>query len=177
MYLSIFIILCIIAYWLYKTPTSTTTKKKKLFDEEEISKEKRDQIVTTIPHIRVRLNTIQHDILIKKISVYKEIETTLNNFVLERHIISKFDFEQIIISISILNIKQVVNWMEKVSTFATLRNIRLEIVESIIKVNPLFTPENLILDKNAMFRIKKLPKLQTNEVFLINNSGWNTKIS
>ena len=73
------------------------------------------------------------------------------------------------------NINQLLSYInQNLSDSPDLLTIRAELMDKILELNPLLAPDNLVLNKNYVLKVKETKKPRADEKLLIDNSSWNT---
>jgi flagellar biosynthesis GTPase FlhF len=102
-----------------------------------------------------------------------EINDKLTYLTREKGKISRSFFEDFVISNCVANINQLLSYInQNLGASTDLLKIREELMESILKFNPQLAPENLIINKNYVVKIKKLKNLKNDEKLIIENVNW-----
>lgn len=120
---------------------------------------------------RKYLKTAEFEILVLKIPD-GEIEDKLTYLSSEKGQISRSLFEDFLIATCIANVNQLLFHLnQQVTDPPDLVNIRKEIIDYILEVNLSLTPENLIINKNYVVKLKKGRK-KKDERLLVDNKSW-----
>ncbi|MGD9157232.1 MAG: AAA family ATPase [Desulfobacteraceae bacterium] len=89
--------------------------------------------------------------------------------------ISKSYYEDFLITNCVANINQLLSYISNNSYYAdNLLKVRAELLEEIFKYNPTLKPDNLIINKNSVVKVKTTKKPRANEILLTENDHWNT---
>jgi len=87
--------------------------------------------------------------------------------------ISKIFYEDFMVSNCIANVNQLIfHIRQRVVDPQILIEIRKELIDCILDINPLLNPDNLVINKNFVIKLKESTELQEGEKLLISNSGW-----
>ena len=87
--------------------------------------------------------------------------------------ISKSFYEDFVVSNCIANVNQLIYHIrQRLVEPQILVDIRSELIECILDINPLLDPDNLIVNKNFVVKIKDDKKLKEGEKVLVNNDAW-----
>jgi len=90
--------------------------------------------------------------------------------------ISKSFYEDFVVSNVVANVNQLIYHIrQKLVSPQTLIQIRIELINCIIDINPLLDPKNLVINKNFVVKIKENDILKEGEKLLIDNSNWKDK--
>lgn len=123
---------------------------------------------------KVFIEAAQFDLLIIHLPD-DEIDDHLTYFTRERGNIRKSLFDDLIMSKCIANIKEFIEFLNSKSvTVEEINNIRAEIVDAIIKHNPRFSPDNLVVNSNGVVKVRK-PGME-NLKPLTENDVWNEDV-
>lgn len=102
-----------------------------------------------------------------------ELDDKLTHFTREKGKISRSYYEDFLISNCIGNINQLLSFInQNLMGSNNLLDIRAEIMEYILKYNPLLKPDNLTINKNYVVKVMKTKKPRTDEKLMIENSDW-----
>lgn len=114
----------------------------------------------------------EFEILILEIPV-SEIEDKLAYLARDKGSITRSFYEDFIISNCIANVNQLLYHIKQQSNNPPdLMSIRSEIMEAILKINKLLNPENLIINRNSVVKLKT-GELKEGERLLTDNKNWN----
>lgn len=103
-----------------------------------------------------------------------ELEDKLAYLAREKGIIPKSLYEDFVIATCIANINQLLSHIrQQMSSPPDLMKIRDEIMGEILKVNPPLTPNNLILNRNHVVKLKTGDTIGDGEKLLTDNKNWN----
>ena len=104
-----------------------------------------------------------------------ELNDKLTYLTREKGKISRSFYEDFIISSCVANINQLLSYInQNLSASPDLLTIRAELMDKILELNPSLAPENLVLNKNFVLKVKTTKKPRQDEKLLIDNSTWNT---
>jgi ATP-dependent Clp protease ATP-binding subunit ClpC len=104
-----------------------------------------------------------------------ELNDKLAYLAREKGKISRSFYEDFIIASCVGNINQLLGYInQNYSETSNLLEIRAELMEQILKLNPLIAPENLVINKNFVVKVMTTKKPRTDEKLLTDNSSWNT---
>lgn len=102
-----------------------------------------------------------------------EINDKLTYLTREKGKISRSFYEDFVISNCVANINQLLSYIsQNLGASTDLLKIREELMESILKFNPQLEPENLIINKNYVVKVKKLKNLKSGEKPIVENANW-----
>ena len=102
-----------------------------------------------------------------------EINDKLTYLTREKGKISHSFYEDFVISNCVGNINQLLSYInQNLGNQPNLLKIRAELMNAILKHNSQLAPENLIINKNYVVKIKKFKKLKDGEKSIIENSNW-----
>ncbi len=111
-------------------------------------------------------------VLILKIPL-DEIEDKLAYFVRDKGKISRSFFEDYVIATTVANINQLLHHLnQQIEDPPDLIKLREELMGLIIEINPSFDPDNLIINRNSVIKIKKKKELENGEKMLKDNKYW-----
>lgn len=121
----------------------------------------------------VMLKTLDDfEVLILKIP-NADLDDKLTYLTQEKGKISRSLYEDFVITNCIANINQLLSYIrDNLSHTTDLIKIRAEVVEAILKYNPLLSPDNLIINKNHVVKIMRTKKPRADEKLLTDNSNW-----
>jgi len=103
-----------------------------------------------------------------------ELEDKLAYLAREKGVIPKSFYEDFVIATCIANINQLLSHIrQQMSSPPDLMKIRDEIMGEILKVNPPLTPNNLILNRNHVVKLKTGDTVGDGEKLLTDNKSWN----
>jgi len=125
--------------------------------------------------IEVKLKTVKDKILIYKIPEH-EVNDKLTYFTRERGLIAKSLYEDFLIATCVANIQDFLDKLKKRGiTSEKLLKIRYELVEKILNINPILKPDNLIINKNNVVKIKEDEEIDEC-ILLIDNEYWDRDV-
>lgn len=111
-------------------------------------------------------------VLILKIPL-NEVEDKLAYFVRDKGKISRSFFEDYVIATTVANINQLLHHLnQQIEDPPDLIKLREELMDLIIEINPSFDPDNLIINRNSVIKIKKKKELEDGEKMLKDNKYW-----
>jgi ATP-dependent Clp protease ATP-binding subunit ClpC len=120
---------------------------------------------------KFRLKTVDYTLLIFKIPV-EEINDKLTYFTREKGLIAKSLFEDFLIANCVSNITPFLQHLQqKGTTLEQLNDIRAEIVEKILEINPKLSPDSLVINSNHVVKMKE-GSLDDDERLLSQNEFW-----
>jgi len=106
-----------------------------------------------------------------------EIDDKLTYLTREKGKISRGFFEDFAIANCVANINQLLSFInQSMADSPNLLSIRSELMEKILDFNPTIAPENLIINKNFVIKVKTTKKPRADEKLLTDNSSWNSSI-
>lgn len=125
--------------------------------------------------VQVFLKTISYKLLIFKIPE-KELNDKLTYFTREKGLIPKSLYYDFLIATCVSNITPFIQHLQqKETTTEQFQELRSEIVDKILKVNPKMSPDNLIINTNHVVKVKKGPK-KDDEKLLSENDFWSKDV-
>jgi len=93
----------------------------------------------------------------------------------EKGKVTKSFYEDFVIANCVANINQLLSYInQNMSGSADLLTVRVELMERILEVNPSLAPENLVVNKNFVVKVKTTKKPRPDEKLITENSSWNT---
>ena len=121
--------------------------------------------------VQVYLETVSYNLLIFKIPE-TELNDKLTYFTREKGLIAKSLYHDFLIATFVSNINKFLKHLQKKGTSRDqFIDIRSEVVDKILDINPTIIPSNLIVNANHVLKIKTDPK-QDNEKLLTENDFW-----
>lgn len=121
--------------------------------------------------IKIYLETAQYNLLIFQIPE-DELDDKLTYFTREKGLIAKSLYHDFLIATFVSNINQFLQHLQQKGTDKEQFNdIRSEVVDKILEINPKLIPSNLIINTNHVLKLKSDPK-KDNERLLIKNDFW-----
>jgi ATP-dependent Clp protease ATP-binding subunit ClpC len=122
--------------------------------------------------IKVFIKEADFNVLILRIPE-DEIEDKMAYLAREKGQITRSLFEDFVIASTVANINQFIFHLNQQSNVPpNLMEVREELMKAILKINPLLDPNNLIINKNHVIKIKKRKKLNEDEKLLTENKNW-----
>jgi len=104
-----------------------------------------------------------------------ELNDKLAYLAREKGKVSRSFYEDFVIASCVANINQLLSFInQNYSDSANLLEIRAELMERILELNPLIAPENLVINKNFVIKVKTTKRPRADEKLLTDNSSWNT---
>lgn len=125
---------------------------------------------------KVWIDVAEFEILVIEFDNNKEeIEDKLAYLAREKGNIPKSFYEDFAIVNCVANINQLIfHIKQRQPSNEDLSNIRAKVMESLIKINPLFDPKNLIINRNSVVKVKLEDQgLAEDERRLTDNKFWN----
>ena len=121
--------------------------------------------------VEINLNTVSYKALINQIPT-SELNDKLTFFTREGGLIPHDLYNDFLIANCISNIGDLLQYLQHTGAdFDELADIRKEMVSKCIEINPLLSPENIIINNNQVMKIKSKIK-QRGSVPLIENKYW-----
>lgn len=121
--------------------------------------------------VQVYLETSSYNLLIFQIPEI-ELDDKLTYFTREKGLIAMSLYHDFIIATFVSNISQFLQHLQQKGTDKEqLVEIRSEVVDKILELNPKLIPSNLIINPNHVLKIKTGPK-KSNEKLLTENDFW-----
>lgn len=118
------------------------------------------------------LNEADFSVLILRIPD-DEIEDKLAYLARDKGQISRSFFEDYIIATSVANINQLLYHLnQRLNVPVDLIMVRVELMTTIVDINPLFDPSKLIVNKNSVIKVNKSNELEEGEKLLTDNKYW-----
>jgi ATP-dependent Clp protease ATP-binding subunit ClpA len=104
-----------------------------------------------------------------------ELNDKLTYLTREKGKISRSFYEDFIISSCVANINQLLSYInQNLADSPDLLTIRAELMDKILVLNPGLAPENIVINKNFVLKVKETKRPRKDEKLLIDNSTWNT---
>ncbi|RLD67351.1 MAG: hypothetical protein DRI98_12695 [Bacteroidetes bacterium] len=104
-----------------------------------------------------------------------ELDDKLTYLAREKGKVSRSFYEDFVIANCVANINQLLSYVtQNFSESPNLLEIRAELMERILDLNPSLAPDNLIINKNFVVKVKKTKKPRADEKLLTENSSWDT---
>jgi len=102
-----------------------------------------------------------------------EINDKLTYLTREKGKISRSFYEDFVIANCVANINQLLSYInQNLGNQPDLLKIREELMDNILKHNSQLAPENLIINKNYVVKVKKFKRLKDGEKSIIENNSW-----
>jgi len=125
---------------------------------------------------KVWIEEAEFEILILKIPG-NEINDKLAYFARDKGKISKSFYEDFIITSCVANINQLLYRIKsQPNGGSNLLKIREEIMDAVLKDNPLLIPDNLVINRNSVIKLKDPVNDGDDERSLTDNKSWNLNI-
>ena len=125
--------------------------------------------------IEVHLKAVSYSLLIFKISE-DDVDDKLTYFTREKGLIAKSLFDDFLIATCVSNITDFLQHLTQRGTGVDhLSKIRAEVVEEILKINPLLIPSALVINSNRVVKIKRAGQCK-GEKLLTDNDIWNKDV-
>jgi len=120
---------------------------------------------------QVKLDTVNYMLRIIQIP-QSEMNDKLTYFSRERGLISKFLFEDFLIVVCIPEVHAFVQQLQQLGISKDeFVKIRSEVVSKVLEINPLFKPENLMINQNQVLKLAEGPK-NAMDTPLTENPHW-----
>lgn len=87
--------------------------------------------------------------------------------------ITRSFYEDFLIANCLANVNQLLFHIRQQAEGVNLLKIREEIMDEILKINPLLDPNNLVINRNYVVKLKEGEKLDKDEKLLVDNKHWN----
>jgi hypothetical protein len=121
--------------------------------------------------VKVYLETVQYSLLIFQIPD-DELDDKLTYFTREKGLIAKSLYHDFLIATFVSNVSQFLQHLQQKGTDKKqLNEIRAEVVDKILEINPKLIPSNLVINANHVLKLRDGPK-KNNENFLSENDFW-----
>ena len=121
--------------------------------------------------VQVYLETVAYNLLIFQIPE-QEVNDKLTYLTREKGLIAKSLYHDFLIATYVSNINQFLQHLQqKGTTKDQLNEIRGEVVDKILEINPKLIPSNLVINTNHVVKLKDGPK-KNNEKLLTENDFW-----
>jgi ATP-dependent Clp protease ATP-binding subunit ClpA len=102
-----------------------------------------------------------------------ELEDKLAYLARDKGNITRNYYEDFVIATCVANINQFLFHIKgQTSNPEALLKVRQEVMEAVIKVNPGLTPENIVINRNSVLKLKGDKKLEEDERLLKDNKSW-----
>jgi hypothetical protein len=119
---------------------------------------------------RVHIKSMEFDVMILKL-LDSEIEDKLTYFSRDKGLIEKSRYDDFLIATCITNVGNVVEYLQqRKATLDEVNGIRTEIVENILRINPLFNPTGIVINKNNVLKLSKRGNKNVRK--LLKNELW-----
>ena len=120
---------------------------------------------------KIWVKEAETDVLVIEIPK-EELEDKLAYLAREKGNIPKSYYEDFIIAACVANVNQLIFHIKQ--TQPDVLKVRTEIVKQIFKLNPSLKPDNLVINRNHVIKLKGRRKLKEDERLLKDNKHWNT---
>lgn len=121
--------------------------------------------------VEVHLETMPFKLMIYQVPE-SELNDKLTYFTRERGLIARDLYNDFLIANCVSNITDFLQYVRQVgTTVEKLNEIREELIEKVMSINPKLMPSNLVLNTNHVVKIKD-GKLQEGEIALTDNEYW-----
>ena len=121
--------------------------------------------------VQVYLETVSYNLLIFQIPE-KEINDKLTYFTREKGLIPKSLYHDFLIATFVSNITPFLQHLQQKGTNRDqLNQIRAEVVDKILEINPKLIPSGLVINTNSVLKLKEGRK-KSNEKLLTENDFW-----
>jgi len=116
----------------------------------------------------------EFEVLILEIPM-NEIEDKLAYLARDKGSISKSFYEDFVIATCVANINQLLYHIrQQPNNPPSLLEVRDEVMHKILEINPILVPENLVVNRNSVVKIKDKDGPKEDERLLTDNKSWNT---
>lgn len=103
----------------------------------------------------------------------EELDDKLTYLAREKGKISRSLYEDFLISKCIANINELLSYInQNFADSSNLLEIRAEIMDKVLEFNPLLSPDNIVINKNHVVKVKQTKKPRSDEKLLTDNSQW-----
>ncbi len=121
--------------------------------------------------VQIFLESVAYNLLIFKIPE-EDLNDKLTYFTREKGLIAKSLYTDFLIAHCVSNISEFLQHLHQRGTdIDQLNNIRTEIVDKILELNPVLIPSNIVVNTNYVVKIKQ-GKKKPNEKLLTSNEFW-----
>ena len=121
----------------------------------------------------VKLETVDNFEVLVLTLPENELNDKLTYLTREKGKISRSFYEDFIIANSVANINQLLSYIQQnLSESPDLLTIRSELMGKILELNPSLAPDNLVINKNFVVKVKTTKKPRPDEKLLSANSHW-----
>jgi ATP-dependent Clp protease ATP-binding subunit ClpA len=102
-----------------------------------------------------------------------EIEDKLAYLARDKGNITRSFYEDFVIATCVANINQLLFHIKQQSNLPpSLMQVREEVMKQVLLVNPLLEPNNLVINRNSVIKLKGIDGLKDDERLLIENKHW-----
>ena len=102
-----------------------------------------------------------------------EIEDKLAYLARDKGNITRSFYEDFVIATCVANINQLLFHIKQQSNLPpSLMQVREEVMKQVLLVNPLLEPNNLVINRNSVIKLKGIDGLKEDERLLIENKHW-----
>lgn len=123
----------------------------------------------------VKLETVEDFEVLVLTLPENELNDKLTYLTREKGKISRSFYEDFVIANCVGNINQLLSYINRnLADSPDLLTIRSELMEKILELNPSLAPENLVINKNFVVKVKTTKKPRIYEKLLTENNSWNT---
>lgn len=120
------------------------------------------------------LNTVSFDLLVLRIPD-NEIEDKLTHLAGEKGQITKSLYEDFLVANCVANVNQLLFHLnQNVSNPPDFLEVRDELLTHIFEINPLLSPDHLIINRNNVVKIKG-KRIKKDEILLTKNKSWESE--
>lgn len=103
----------------------------------------------------------------------KDLDDKLTYLSREKGKVSRSLYEDFVISNCVANINQLLSYInQNLGNTPDLIKVREELMEAILKHNPLLAPDKLVINKNHVVKVMTTKKPRADEKLLTDNSNW-----
>jgi ATP-dependent Clp protease ATP-binding subunit ClpA len=103
-----------------------------------------------------------------------EIEDKLAYLARDKGNITRSFYEDFVIATCVANINQLLFHIKQQSNLPpNLMQVREEVMKQVLEINPLLEPDNLVINRNSVIKLKSITGLKDDERFLTENKHWN----
>lgn len=103
-----------------------------------------------------------------------EIEDKLAYLARDKGNINRSFYEDFVIATCVANINQLLFHIKQQANLPpSLMQVREEVMKQVLKVNPLLEPDNLVINRNSVIKLKGIDGLKDDERLLTENKHWN----
>lgn len=123
----------------------------------------------------VKLETVEDFEVLVLTLPESELDDKLTYLTREKGKVSRSFYEDFVIANCVANINQLLSYINThLAESPDLLTIRAELMDKILELNPVLAPENLIINKNFVIKVKTTKKPRADEKLLTDNAAWNT---